>query len=114
MKAPTFQASTEQTNVVSEFDEELEGLTNETSKTTTFDGTTMNGLYPSRETENGDIVCHNNYFLVLVINGVIITVGLIIYCLKRICKRQTPFQAELNTNDTKDITTNLMFLTQGS
>lgn len=48
MKAPTFQTSTEQTNVVSEFDEELEGLTNETSKTTTFDGTTMNGLYPSR------------------------------------------------------------------
>lgn len=106
MKAPTFQTSTEQTNVVSESDEEYEDLTNETLKTTTFGGTTMNGLYPTRESENGDIVCHDIrfYVMVLVVNGVIIIIGLIVCCLNRTCKRLRSFKAKLNTHDTTEIT----------
>lgn len=89
MKAPTYQTSTEQTNVLSAFNESFGSPTIETFRTTIFGGTTMNGLYPTRETENGEMVCPkiSVYVMVLVVNGVIITVGLIVCCcLKRTCK----------------------------
>lgn len=48
IKAPTFHTSTEQTNVVSAFNEANGSPTNETFRTTNFEETAMNGLYHTR------------------------------------------------------------------
>lgn len=71
---PTFHTSTEQTNVVSAFNEANGSPTNETFRTNYFEETAMNG-------ERCGPLCHkiDVYVTVLVVSGVILIGGLMVH-----------------------------------